>query len=265
MRYLLAVLLGFALSLPLLGQYTYNYTLSMADNTPYCAVINCLTSIAGVTAETKVGFDGTIYGLNSGHQLFTYTKAGGWFLESSLQTAGGYAINHISVGSTLDVLAINSAPYPNSNVYVLDAAGTGWRVLAGLWLLTAEIGADGTIFGITSGSQDTYWNGGGWITQTGTLSNIAVSSSGNIWGVNLSGVLSSFNGLAFAALLPHRHSVRRRSRMQSRRVDQRWPYWTLLAAFTFPPMVGVLGQRLKERPIPSPARGRSYSRAIPAA
>jgi len=74
--------------------------------------------------ETKAGIDGTIYGLNSAHQLFTYTAKAGWVLvPSALQSAGGNPLMHISVGSSSEVLALNTSP-GGSNVYILNSAKT---------------------------------------------------------------------------------------------------------------------------------------------
>lgn len=167
------------------AQASYNWTptLGLADNTAWCATNNCLTSIAGITVETKAGIDGTIYGLNSAHQLFTYTANAGWVLApSALQSAGGYPLMHISVGIASKVLALNTST--GSNIYVLNSAGTAWQLLGG-WLSMAEIGADGTIWGINLENSTIYtWTGSAWAAPGGLLSNIAVGSSGNVWGVN---------------------------------------------------------------------------------
>ena len=133
------------------ASYNWTPTLGLADNTAWCATNNCLTSIAGITVETKAGIDGTIYGLNSAHQLFTYAPNAGWVLvPSALQSAGGYPLMHISVGSASQVLALNAST--GSNVYVLNSAGTAWQLLGG-WLSMAEIGADGILWRKWRGSR----------------------------------------------------------------------------------------------------------------
>jgi len=122
-RLLVTILL---LSLPLFGQYGWTATVSLADNTAWCATGNCLTSIGGVTVETKAGVDGTIYGLNSAGVIFTYTQAAGWAeAASALQKAGGLAIEHISVGSAANVLAQTSG---SNNVYILNSGKTAWTL-----------------------------------------------------------------------------------------------------------------------------------------
>src|SRR6266404_1404301 len=133
---------------PLFGQ-TLTAAYSLADNTPYChgTSYSCLTSIGGVMTEIKTGADGTVYGLNSSHALYTYTHAAGWVLAAAnLQNPGGLSIVHISVGSKTQVMALSSAASQNHNVYVLDASGTTWLPL-GAWLSpnAAEIGSDGTV------------------------------------------------------------------------------------------------------------------------
>jgi hypothetical protein len=174
----------FLLSLPLFGQYTFTTpTISLADNTPFCATISCLTSIGGTTAETKAGFDGTIYGLTgSGFGsggLFRYTVASGWVqAPAALQTAGGYPLIHISVGSASQVLALSAAAYPHNNVYVLNSAGTARQPLSQSgWLSLAEIGPDGSVWGINLNLSSIYsFNGASWTTEPGVLDNLAVGS-----------------------------------------------------------------------------------------
>jgi tectonin-like protein len=168
-----------------MAQASYNWTPSvgLADNTAWCASNNCLTSIGGIVAEIKAGVDGTIYGLTAGHVLYTWTRASGWVESpSALQTAGGYPLMHISVGSASEVLALNTST--GSDVYLLNPAGTAWQLLGG-GLSMAEIGADGSIWGINLENSTIYtWTGSAWMAPGGLLGNIAVGSSGNVWGVN---------------------------------------------------------------------------------
>jgi hypothetical protein len=132
------------------AQYNWTPSVSLADNTPYCAAINCLTSIGTLPSEIKAGADGTLYALE-GNDLFTYVKGSGWVLApASLQTAGGYPLAHISVGSKQQVLALSTIGGWNPNTFVLDAAGTGWtnvNTSAVPGMAYAEIGYDGTIWG----------------------------------------------------------------------------------------------------------------------
>jgi hypothetical protein len=176
--------------------------MALADNTTWCAAQSCLTSNGGVTAETKAAADGTIYGLNSAHVLFTYTLAQGWVdAPSALQTAGGNAILHISVASASQVLALSAASSPANNVFVLNSAGTAWKTLATAeWLSVAELGPDGSIWGFNASGQIYDWNGSAWTAVPGSLSNISNAGLGNVWGVSTSSVLSSWNGTSFAAV-----------------------------------------------------------------
>jgi len=179
------------LSLPLFGQYGWNATVTLADNTTWCATGNCLTSIGGVTVETKAGVDGTIYGLNSAGAVFTYTHAAGWAeAASALQKAGGLAIEHISVGSAANVLAQTTG---SNNVYILNSAKTAWTLLAGGGTCAdAEIGADGDIWCLASGDIF-HWVSGAWVNIAGSATSLSVGDAHNVWVANSAGSLFTFN------------------------------------------------------------------------
>ncbi|HXC42330.1 MAG TPA: tectonin domain-containing protein [Candidatus Dormibacteraeota bacterium] len=179
------------LSLPLFGQYGWNATVTLADNTTWCATGNCLTSIGGVTVETKAGVDGTIYGLNSAGAVFTYTHAAGWVeAASALQKAGGLAIEHISVGSAANVLAQTTG---SNNVYILNSAKTAWTLLAGGGTCAdAEIGADGDIWCLASGDIF-HWVSGAWVNIAGSATSLSVGDAHNVWVANSAGSLFTFN------------------------------------------------------------------------
>ncbi len=193
---------------PLFGQnsFTWTPTLTLIDSTSHCGTHNCLTPIGGTLAlsEIKAGPDRTVYGLTSANALYTYTQPTGWVLApTALQSPGGGSITHISVGLASQVLALNNAAAPAANVYVLDSAGTAWAALTGApTLAVAEIGSDGSIWGLTSGNVIYNFNGSVWTQVSGTLSNLANAGMGNVWGVNPSGVIQQWNGTAFAALSP---------------------------------------------------------------
>lgn len=173
---LLATLL---LPLPLLAQdpnyRTTNISGQMSDNTVWCATHNCLTPLGGTMSEIKAGYDGTLYGLNSAGALYTYTAASGWVeAPSALQTGGGNSLAHISVASASQVLALSSAASPANNVFVLNSGGTAWTGLSQR-LSTAEIGADGSIWGTDSNALIWSYVSGTWTDPPGQLSNLAVS------------------------------------------------------------------------------------------
>jgi hypothetical protein len=192
------------LSLPLFGQ-TVSYTLALTDNTAWCATGNCLTALPttpGTLTEIKTGYDGTTYVLDAALP-YTLSPARVWTkVPTALQTAGGYPITHISVGSKAQVMALNSAAYPAYNVYVLNSAGTAWQAQTG-WLSNAEIGADGTIVG--TGSDGNTWAdiGGAWSKlAAGSPSIFAVADAYSIWAVSTSSVIENWNGTGWTALSP---------------------------------------------------------------
>ncbi len=192
--------LALLLALPLLGQDRGQRSPVVNDN------MNCRAPVGAVTggsAGTWAAPDGTLYSLNSAHILFAYTKETGWARSSpALQSAGGYPLMHVSVGSASQVLALSTAAPPSNNLYVLNSTGTAWRPLsAPIWLALAEIGADGSIWGI-SAKQIYNWTGSAWTAVPGHLDNLAVALSTMVWGVNSSGVLEKWNGTAWVARSP---------------------------------------------------------------
>jgi hypothetical protein len=91
------------------------------------------------------------------------------------------------------MLALTSASLPNNNIYVLNSAGTAWQALSVPgWLSTAEIGPDGSIWGL-NGQAIYSWGGSEWVREPGGLSNITVGAAGSIYGVN-SPNLYAWNG-----------------------------------------------------------------------
>jgi hypothetical protein len=148
-------------------------------------------------SELKAGADGTLYGLNPSAILYNYTVASGWVeAPSALQTAGGNGLTHISVASASQVLALSSSA--SNNVFVLNSSGTAWIAL-NRRLSTAEIGPDGSIWGMDSSGAIWCYISGNWTHLPGQLTNLAVASAENAWGVNSSGTLMQWNGTAFAA------------------------------------------------------------------
>jgi hypothetical protein len=191
------------LSLPLTAQdFRAAFpSLQMTDNTVWCATNNCLTALGGTMAEIKAGYDGTLYGLTSAGALYTFTVAAGWVeAPSALQTAGGKSLTHISVANASEVMALSSAASPANNVFVLNSGGTAWTALS-KWLSVAEIGVDGSIWGMDSSNVIWSYVNGVWTDPPGQLSSLAVSSAGEVVGVNSSGLMV-WNGSAFASFSP---------------------------------------------------------------
>jgi hypothetical protein len=101
-------------SIPAFASYGWTKAPGIADNSAWYGTNQCLISIGDAMAETKAAADGTIYGLTAGHVLYTYTRGTGWVeAASALQTAGGYPLTHVSVGSSSNVLALSTAPTNN--------------------------------------------------------------------------------------------------------------------------------------------------------
>jgi hypothetical protein len=151
--------------------------------------------------EIKAGADGSVYGLTSNALLYTWTLAAGWVeAPSALQTAGGRSLSHISMASAGNVMALTGAA--SNNVFVLDSAGTGWTGLSGETLSQAEIGPDGSVWGMTAAGAIWCYSSGSWWGAPWQLSNIAAFSAISVFGVNSSGQLMQWNGSALAAVTP---------------------------------------------------------------
>lgn len=180
--------------------FTWTPTMSLVDNTPNCATINCLTGI-GSGYFLQAGSDGTIYGLK-GAVLYTYAPGGAGWVEApaALQAAGGDSLTYISVANASNVLALSSASA--RNVFVLNATGTEWTRVGTATLTSAEIGPDGSIWGLNSVGRILTWGGTVWTSPPGYLSALANAGGGAVFGVTSAGVLEEWNGTAFAAFSP---------------------------------------------------------------
>lgn len=176
------------LSLPLFGQYGWNATVTLADNTAWCATGNCLTSIGGVTVETKAGVDGTIYGLNSAGVIFTYTQAAGWVeAASALQKPGAWPSNISRWG-----MRPTSSRRPQAPTMFISS--TPPRPPGHFWLGAEPAPMVKLVRMATSGALPrAHWVKGVWTNIPGTASSLSVGDANNVWIANSASSLFTFN------------------------------------------------------------------------
>lgn len=137
-----------------------------------------------VTVEqVSVGADGTLWGINSGGQIFLYNgQAGAW-----AQAPG--ALAQISVGGNGAVWGVNAA----GSVFEWNAQAQTWKSMPGT-LSQIAVAADGDVWGLNHGdiyhfdAQTEAWT---WIP--GTLAQIAVGFDGAVWGVNAQQQIYRYN------------------------------------------------------------------------
>lgn len=133
------------------------------------------TSVPGALHQIAVGVDGTVWGLNSAGEIFTYNpQAQSW-------TSVPGALAQIAVGSSSAVWGINQAGL----IFRWDTAKQGWDWIPGA-LAQIAVGADGDLWGVNGQGQIYRFNAQtqGWTEIPGTLKQIALGFDGAVWGVN---------------------------------------------------------------------------------
>ena len=138
--------------------------------------------VPGELTQLSVGSDGTVWGVNSAQQIYTFDYSnGGW-------THIPGELTQISVGSNSAVWGINAMGH------IYQWTGTTWEKAPGS-LAQIAVGADGDVWGLNGASEIYHYEPSGqtWAQISGTLSRIAVGSAGAVYGVNSAGWLYWFN------------------------------------------------------------------------
>jgi hypothetical protein len=193
------------LPLPLFGSYNWSPTLSLADNTANCATFNCLTSIGGVATAIGAGADGTVYAANQAHILYSYNMTTRAWAQAPAALQIG--VTRISVASATQVAIVSDATFPNPNVYVLNAAGTGWTGPLGTWWCWAvSIARDGTLACLGESLNVFLWNGTSWPVLAGSgqvtipMETVSVAGVNGIFAVDSSSRLWQWGGTAWSQM-----------------------------------------------------------------
>ncbi|HTU48323.1 MAG TPA: tectonin domain-containing protein [Bryobacteraceae bacterium] len=133
------------------------------------------TSVPGELHQIAVGADGTVWGLNSAGEIFTYNT------QTQTWTNAPGTLAQIAVGSSNAVWGLNQAGL----IFRWDAAKQGWDWIPGA-LHQIAVGADGDVWGVNAQEQIYRFNAQtqGWTEIPGSLTQIAVGFDGAVWGVN---------------------------------------------------------------------------------
>jgi hypothetical protein len=145
------------------------------------------TQISGSLAQIAVGTNGAVWGLNAAGSIFRWNTGGRiWdFIPGNL--------SQLAVGADGDVWGLNGG----SEIYHFDAQSQSWIWIPGE-LAQISVGYDGAVWGINS-QQEIYRFDPG--TQRfeqvpGSLTQISVGADGDVWGINSSGQTYHFNRVA---------------------------------------------------------------------
>lgn len=140
--------------------------------------------VPGALSHIAVGADGSVWGINSSQQIFTYDYAeNGW-------TSIPGALTQIAVGSSTAVWGLNA----QGQIYHWDSVQLKWLDIPGT-LMQIAVGADGDAWGLNYQSNIYHYNPqtGTFSQVPGTLIQIAVGSAGAVYGVNGGGAIFWYN------------------------------------------------------------------------
>jgi len=185
------------LSLPGLAQYTATYSLTGVDvlnstYSPYsgwnCVSDNCWVNFTGNAVNIAAAADGTVYHVDSSHEVWLWNwSTQAWNRKTNLELSGsnGHTVT-IYAGSATEVMILGSTA--THNVFTLQSDGTLKQMANGA-CIQGGIDAAGNLWclGTSNGNGNIYeWVAGGtsWQQIDGAFDNIAVSSDGNVMGVN---------------------------------------------------------------------------------
>lgn len=145
-----------------------------------------LTQVPGALAQISVGADGSVWGLNSGGQIFNYSANQGWvYIPGTLA--------HITAGSASAVWGLNASQL----IFSWASSSVTWDYIPGT-LTQIAIGSDGDVWGLNASQSVYHYDSVNqkWQQIPGTLAKIAVGSDGEVWGINPSNSVFRFNAAA---------------------------------------------------------------------
>ena len=131
--------------------------------------------LPGALSQISVGFDGTVWGINSTGQIYVFNPH-----TPAWQPVTG-SLTQIAVGSSTAVWGLNAA----GQIYRYDFTSQGWDQVPGI-LSKIAVGADGDVWGMNSSSQVYHFNAATkkWAQIPGALAQLAVGYDGAVWGLN---------------------------------------------------------------------------------
>lgn len=140
--------------------------------------------IPGSLTQISVGADGSVWGINEFHQIYSYD------LSTASWTSISGSLSQISVGSSTAVWGINE----NQQIYHWDSVHSKWLQIPGS-LVQIAVGADGDVWGLNDQSSIYHYNAQGsyFAEVKGTLKQIAVGSAGAVYGLYEDGGIYWYN------------------------------------------------------------------------
>ncbi len=140
------------------------------------------TIVPGALQEISVGADGSVWGLNSSQQIFTYSSSGWTNIPGTL--------SQIAVASSTAVWGLNE----QGQIYHWDSAHSDWINVPGT-LAQIVVAADGDVWGLNAQSNIYHYNAqiGSFVQVPGQLAHLAVGSAGAVYGINSSGAAFWYN------------------------------------------------------------------------
>ncbi len=161
----------------------YNLEVSCLLGTcPSVSTSPSFSSVSGALTQISVGADGSIWGLNSSQQIFTYGSSGWTNIPGALL--------QIAVGSSDAVWGLNE----DGQIYHWDSVHSQWIDVPGA-LAQIAVGADGDVWGLDAQSNIYHYNAqiGSFVEVPGQLAHLAVGSAGAVYGINSSGAAFWYN------------------------------------------------------------------------
>jgi N-acyl-D-amino-acid deacylase len=153
-----------------------------------------VTNVPGSLSRISVGADGSVWGVNSSQELYSYDLA-----AHEWQQLSG-ALVQIAASSATSAWGLNA----QQQIYQWNANTKNWDNVPGS-LTQIAVGADGDVWGINYQSNIYHYDPGtGFFAQVpGTLSQIRVGSAGAVYGINSAGSVFWYNpGTGFFEYLP---------------------------------------------------------------
>jgi hypothetical protein len=133
----------------------------------------------------SVGVDGTAWGLNANHNIFSYNAA-----TNSWNPVPG-TLSQLSIANSSTIWGVNSG---NGQAYTWRSGG--WVNIPSAGGLTQISAApDGTVWALNyAGAIYAYSSSSqSFVSVPGTLSQISVGNANSVWGVNSAGAIYHFN------------------------------------------------------------------------
>lgn len=142
------------------------------------------TQVAGALHQISVGADGTVWGLNSAGEIFTYNA------QAQTWSSVPGTLAQIAVGSSGAVWGLNQAGL----IFRWDALKPGWDWIPGA-LAQIAVGSDGEVWGVNAQGQIYRFNAQTqhWMQIPGLMKQIAVGFDGAVWGVDASDGVHRYN------------------------------------------------------------------------